>query len=309
MRDEFRRADPANPLDALSVRQHGLITRAQALSVLSRAEFEYRVGSGQLVVVRRGVYRCQGAQPTWRQRMMAVCLSVPDPVVASHRSAGRLWELEDVPRADPEITVPRGRSVRLPGVYTHRADLPASDITKRFEIPVTTIARTLLDLSSVVDPVTLARVVDDSLRRRYLIIEDLATRVAACNRGGRRRLLALKAIVEARGRDYVSGDSVWEDRLFNWIVEEGLPTPDRQVWVIINEKSYRIDMGYVALKIAIEFDGYEWHHLRSKFDSDRERITALQLAGWLVLSFTSSSSKEHVIGSIKHARAQRFAGR
>jgi hypothetical protein len=187
--------------------------------------------------------------------------------------------------------------------------LPASDITNRFEIPVTTIARTLLDLSGVLDPATLGKVVDDALRRRYLTIKDLANRLAACNRGGRRRLLALKAIIETRGIEYVPGDTAWEDRVFNWIVESGLPIPDRQVWVTVNGKSYRVDMGYVDHKIAIEFDGYEWHHLRSKFDSDRERITDLQLAGWLVLSFTSKSSKEHIIESIKHARAQRFAGR
>jgi hypothetical protein len=194
-------------------------------------------------------------------------------------------------------------------VLTHRADLPASDITTRFEIPVTGIARTLLDLSSLLDPATLEKAVDDALRRRYLTIKDLDGRLAACNRGGRRRLLALRAIVDARGLGYLPGETAWEDRVFNWIVQSGLPIPDRQLWVTVGGKTYRVDIGYMDLKIAIEFDGYEWHHLRSKFDSDRERITALQLAGWVVLSFTSKSSKEQIIESIKQARAQRFAGR
>jgi hypothetical protein len=286
-----------------------LVSQRQALSVLSRPEFERRVAFGQLILVRPGVYRCEGAVPTWRQRLMAVRLYVGDPVVASYCSAGRLWELSDVPKTDLEVTVPRNRRVRLPGVVNHSANLGAADVTTRFNIPVTTVVQTLLDLSSVLDVDLLEKILDDGLRRKLLVIAEIDRRLAQCNRGGRRQLAALKALVDARGLDYVAGESVWEDRIFMWIVDSGLPMPDRQVCVTINGVSYRIDLGYVDLKIAIEFDGYDYHHLRSRHVSDRERIIALQLAGWLVLPFTSATSQKVVIERVREARALRLAER
>jgi hypothetical protein len=305
MRDEF----PTSSLDAIAVVQHGLVTRSQALTALSRIEFDDRVASGQLLLVRPDVYRCQGAPPTWRQRLMAVCLCVGDPVAASYCSAGRLWQLNDVPKIDLEVTAPRTRRVRLPGVVSHSANLSAADITTRFNIPVTTVVQTLLDLSSSLDVDLVEKILDDALRRKLVVIAEIHRRLAQCNRGGRRRLAALKAMVEARGLDYVAGESVWEDRIFRWIVDSGLPTPDRQVWVTIDGTNYRIDLGYVDLKIAIEFDGYDYHHLHSRHVSDRERIIALQLAGWLVLPFTAATTKQVVIDRVREARAIRLSER
>jgi hypothetical protein len=171
------------------------------------------------------------------------------------------------------------------------------------------VVRTLIDLSAILSTKQLALALDDALRQGLLTIRQLDRRLREFKRGGRRNLAALRALVDARGLDYVAGESVWEDKIFRWIVDSGLPTPDRQVWVTIDGVSYRIDLGYIDLKIAIEFDGYDYHHLWSRHVSDRERIIALQLAGWLVLPFTSATSKQVVIERVREARAIRLAGR
>jgi hypothetical protein len=305
MKDEF----PPGSLDAIALAQHGLVTQPQALSMVSRLEFDYRIASGQLIPVRPRIYRCEGALPTWRQRLMAVCLYAGEPVVASYCSAGRLWQLSDVPKGDVDVTVSRNRRVRLPGVISHSASLGLADITTRFNIPVTTIVQTLLDLSSVLDVDQLEKVLDDALRRKLLVIEEIDRRLGQCNRGGHRRLTALKAMVEARGLDYVAGESVWEDKIFRWFVDSGEPAPDRQVWITIDGVNYRIDLGYVDLKIAIEFDGYDYHHLYSRHISDRDRMSELQLAGWLVLPLTAANSRQVVIRRVREARALRLAER
>jgi very-short-patch-repair endonuclease len=106
-----------------------------------------------------------------------------------------------------------------------------------------------------------------------------------------------------------AGESVWEDKIFRWVVDSGEPAPDRQVCITIDGVNYRIDLGYVDLKIAIEFDGYDHQHLYSRHISDRDRMSELQLAGWLVLPLTAANSRQVVIRRVREARALRLAER
>jgi hypothetical protein len=294
-------------LGEIAAKQYGLATRDQALRCLTRRELQRRVRTGQLILVRRLVYLCEGVPVSWRQRVMAVCLSVGQPVAVSYRSAARLWLLEDVAPYAPEITVPRNRSARFDDVITHRAALPPTDITRRFGIPVTTAIRTIIDLSSILEAVALEKALDDSLRRGDLTIRELDPRLSTFQRGGGRRLIVLRRLVDARGHEYKPGDTTWEDRIYAWIVEAGLPAPVRQHWVMLDGKLRQIDMAYPDLKIAIEFDGWDTHQARRRFNNDRARTIDLQLAGWLVLPFTSQTTRETVIAKVTEARAQRLA--
>jgi hypothetical protein len=116
----------------------------------------------------------------------------------------------------------------------------------------------------------------------------------------------LRALLAARGLEYVPGDTSWEDRLYRWIVEAGLPAPERQVWVTLDGASRQLDLAYLELKIAIEFDGWDRHQARRRFDTDRARTIDLQLAGWLVLPFTSRTSRDEVVAKVAQARAKRL---
>ncbi|HKP20437.1 MAG TPA: hypothetical protein VJT68_02910, partial [Thermoleophilaceae bacterium] len=78
---------------------------------------------------------------------MAAALACGPGAVLSHLSAAPLWGIRGGSRV--EVTVPRGRKAR-PGIQLHYADLPADETTVHHGIPVTTIARTLFDLSAVV---------------------------------------------------------------------------------------------------------------------------------------------------------------
>ena len=57
--------------------------------------------------------------------------------------------------------------------------------------------------------------------------------------------------------------------------------------VRLGDKQYRIDLSYPEAMVAIEVDGWEWHHTRTAFDGDRARANDLVAAGWTVLRFTS----------------------
>ncbi len=102
------------PLDSLAQAQYGLLTRAQILGVLSRSQLHRRLRAGLLVPVGRGVYRLAGSPVTWRQRALAACLAIGDPVAVSHRAAGYAWRVASL--AAPRRSRCPSRRVEVPGL-------------------------------------------------------------------------------------------------------------------------------------------------------------------------------------------------
>jgi very-short-patch-repair endonuclease len=292
---------------AIARRQYGLLTGAQLRVHMTRATIERRIRRGLLVRVRPGIFRLAGVPQTWLQETLAVCLGYGGAAVASHRSAARLWDLVEVPSRKIEVTIPGRRNGQMPGVITHRADVPLIEMTRRLHIPVTRVERTLIDLSSVTSNATLERAVDDALRQGHTTIAKLDQKLTLMPAGGGRRLRALRRLVADRSAGYRPGDNDWEDRLYRWIVAAGLPAPRRQCWVVVNGARRRLDLAYPEPKIAIEYDGWDTHRLRRHFDDDRTRTIELQLAGWLVLPFTSRSTEAVVLDTVGRALARRLS--
>src|SRR4029453_15640221 len=86
-----------------------------------------------------------------------------------------------------------------------------------------------------------------------------------------------------------------ENRVIGALVGAGLPTPQRQFRVTVDDRVYFIDLAYPAERAAIEVDGFEFHRERGTFDADRERQNGLVRAGWIVLRFTSRSSAAEIV--------------
>jgi very-short-patch-repair endonuclease len=292
-------------LDRLAARQWGLVSRTQALQVLTPDQVRARREAGILVRVHPGVYRLAGAPRSWRQRAMAACLAYGAPAAVSHRAAARLWDLEGVHVEEPEVTVPSGRSGRQRGIATYRCDLPLSDVTSRYDIPVTTPLRTLRDLAGVLPGAVLGRAVDQALRTNLVTPDDLAWLDAHRTGRGFEGSSTLRRLLRTRLAHDGRSDSVWEDRVWQWLVAAGLDPPQRQVQVLVAGTVRILDLAYVAPRVAIEFAGFEWHGQRHRFDSDAARTTELQLQGWLVVTVTSEHSREDVVDRVRRALALR----
>src|ERR1700755_1103764 len=83
-------------LDDRFRRQHGLITRADALAAgLSHRQIRYRVAAGLWLPVSPGIYRHPAHPVTPAQRLLAAVLAAGPTAVASHQSAAYLWGLLD----------------------------------------------------------------------------------------------------------------------------------------------------------------------------------------------------------------------
>ena len=94
---------------------------------------------------------------------MAAVLACGPGAVVSHRSAADHLELRRSGTRMIDVTVPSRGGRRPPGgVRVHRSLLPTSETTTHRGVPVTTVARTLLDLAAVVDRRSLERAVEQA---------------------------------------------------------------------------------------------------------------------------------------------------
>jgi predicted transcriptional regulator of viral defense system len=151
-------------ITALGERQHGVITRKQLVELgLTDPGIVRRMKDGRLWRVHQGIYAVGRPTLTLEGRFIAAVLSCGATAALSHIAAAILWGLikERGPRID--VTVPRGGQRRRRGaLIIHRADLPESDVTTRHGIPVTTPARTLIDLADVLTRRQLERALDEA---------------------------------------------------------------------------------------------------------------------------------------------------
>jgi len=268
--------------------QHGVFNRAQLmLGGSSKRAIDHRVHSHQWERVHSSVYRMSGAPLTWESRAMAACLTMDDGEgVASHLSAAHLWGLAGfAPLGVVDVTVPRHARPRCrPGVRYHESRaFELLHETRRFGIPVTGPARTVLDVCAAVDDDLRALAALDETRRRTLASwEELWECLILHARRGRNGIARFRRVLERRWGRSVPHNQFARlvERLF---VDAGLPDLTHEYEVVIAGHRYRIDLAYPALKIAMELDG-RGHELQ--FDEDPIRTNRLETAGWLVLRFT-----------------------
>jgi hypothetical protein len=289
-------------LSQAAATQYGVVDIDHALQHVSERQLQYAVEEGRLepIFAKTGTYRFSGAPEYWEQRLFAACLATGG--VASHRSAGRLSSVSYVPALRLELTVPADRVVRLEGVRAHRSNrIPASHVTTYAGIPVTTGARTVIDLSAVVSDETLEKVIDDALRRGVTTVADLRLCFEELAGRGRRRIAHLRPLLAARDPSFHPGANTAELRVVNWVVEASLPRPVQQVWVVADGKRYCLDFAYPEWKIGWEWDGWEDHGLRRAFSYDRGRRNDLELAGWFILQFTPEMSRSVVVDRVRKA--------
>jgi very-short-patch-repair endonuclease len=270
-----------------AARQHGLVTAAQLAELgMSRAAVRRRVRSGRWTEVEPRVVRVAGSPATWESDVLARVLGAGAGAVASHRTAGVLWGLDGCRPGAPELTIPRGRQYRRPGVRVHQStDLALVRPVLRRGIPTTPVARTLLDLGAVLPPSQVHLALDSARRHRLTDWDALLTTLTGHARRGRDGVGVLRAILDDHFGEVAATDSGFERLVVTLLVGAGLPAPVLQHEVVVGGRRYRLDLSYPDAGVAIELDGLD--HLRHDvFESDRPRQNSVVLAGWTVLRFT-----------------------
>lgn len=269
-------------------RQHGVITRAQALEAgMTRHKIDHCVRAGEWLREARGVYRHAAVTSTPLSRLLAACMA--HDAMASHRSAAALHGIEGFKLDRIELTVRRGKRPSMAGVRLHRSSLMGlAEPTDRQGVPCTGRARTVVDLAAVVTPTRLGRVIDAVLRDGLLRPSDLYAVHAAHARRGRKGCAALRAALDDRLGDDPVPLSEWSRMVEDLLVGSGLPRPRLEFRVCDDAGVLlaQVDLAYPSHRVAIELDSVRYHLNRESFVSDPRRRNRLTVAGWKVLSFT-----------------------
>ena len=267
--------------------QLGLITHRQARELgLSTAAIQRRVGAGHWEPCQPGVYRLAGSVSTREQSELAACLCAGRIVAVSHRGAARHWGLRLEPDVPIEISVDRERGFRPPGVKVHRSrDLTPVHILRADCRPVTTPARTLVDLGQVLPWYRVRDLLEHLISRHVLTANEAHAALELHSRRGRNGCGALRRVLDDRALLDRPTDSVMEAAFADLCQRENLPRPIFQHPVVAAGDRF-IDFAYPERMIAIEVDGFEHHATRAGFVGDRVRGNELALLGWTVLHFT-----------------------
>jgi very-short-patch-repair endonuclease len=235
----------------IASRQHGAISSRQIYDAgLSRDAVLERRRAGRLHVLHRGVYAVGHIAPSNERRWMAAALALGDGAVLSHRSAAALWELLRPIEGLVDVSLPsRSGRRRRQGIRIHRPEsLQPHETARQRGIPVTSPARTLADLRSIVS--------DRELRR---------------------------AIRQADFLGLPTGPEIEVDktrseleRRFLWICRRHrLPMPA----VNISIGGMTVDFCWAEQKLVVETDGYRFHRGRAAFEDDRDRDLKLRALG------------------------------
>jgi uncharacterized protein DUF559/putative AbiEi antitoxin of type IV toxin-antitoxin system len=280
MRGKFGPADRRTA--ALAARQHGVVALHQLAALgLAPGAVDRRVFTGRLHRVHAGVYAVGHPRLTQRGCWMAAVLACGEAALLSHRSAAELWGIGTYLDIRIDVTVPDRSGRHRPHIAVHRPrSLPEEDRGELDGIPVTTPARTIRDLASVVGASRLQRAFHEADRLGLLDVPALA---ALCTRtSGRRGAGRLRALLATHIGPSPGTRSALEHRFLDLCHRAGLPTPAINVPVC----DYEVDALWPAQRLVVELDGYAFHHARKAFETDRTRDAALQLAGYRVLRVT-----------------------
>lgn len=280
---------PEQRVGRCAARQHGLLTRRQALACgLTPAMIRTRLRNGTFSPVLRGVYRLTAAPRSWKQEVLAIVLWAGDGAAASHGTAAKLWGFPVDPK-QIEVTVGRHLDAIRSDVRVHNGQL--GPIAFVDGIPTTSPARTLLDVADRVASEVLESMIDDAIARRLVSAATLEWELQISGGPGRYGSKALRKSMEHLKDGHC--ESHLETKVLRVLLKAGLPAPERQYEIRLDDRVARVDFAYPEVKLAIEVDGYRFHGNRKSFDADRKRDARLAAAGWFVIRVSDRTLDDH----------------
>jgi hypothetical protein len=233
--------------------------------------------------VHPGVYAVGHEALPYPARVAAAVLSLLPNAAASHLSAAALWGLCDRTDGPIAITATESRRAR-PGVRIHRAALPDPELSLVAGIPVTAVARTLLDLSGQVREHRLRRLVKQA---EFLRLTDLPSLAALLERHPRRRgRRSLARIVRGYAVGAGRTRSELEDRFLAFCADRGLPLPETNQVLEVGGRRLEVDCVWREARLVVELDGGKAHGTAMAFEADRARDRALIAARWAPMRVT-----------------------
>ena len=279
---------------ALARVQHGALTGTQVRGGVGERGLRRAVGKGHLIRLWQGGYALPGRvscvdatvsdsatehSVSAVTRLSAAELTLRRPVTACLHTAAELYGFAIDPDSRTHV-IGAAPSLR-PELAVHRTP-PHTPTNRTHGFEVVGVAETAVRLAALAPnaPRSLA-VLDAALRTNYTsaaLLQEAANRIHIDGVGQIRSLLALA------DRRAESPPESW----LRWVCHDaGFPPPVPQFWVQCRNRAwYRLDLAWPTIKLGLEYDGVGVH-TGAALTRDRQRLSALNRAGWTIHSVTA----------------------
>lgn len=293
---------PSAPFTARELKRLGISRKALDNAVRAR-------------VVRRvlhGVYLRADVTDTIETRCAAAKLVISEHSVVCDRTAAWLHGINVLAFHELEILPPietyvlRGHATaRCGGCDGGSRDLIPGDVMVIDGLAATTPIRTVLDLACKLSARDGLAALDMFMRVFGITRVELARLlVRYFRRRGVVQARVLVALADPRSESFGESWTRYE------ILTHGLPAPQPQFWIEVDGvPTYRLDLAYPKHRVAIEYDGQEFHTSTAKRERDRRRRNWLRDHGWIVIVVThdmlTAEAVDAWIAEIRAALASR----
>ena len=246
---------------------------------MTRSTIVRRHRAGHLHRLYRGVWAVGHPNPPWRGHLLAAAKACGPRALLSHWSAAELWSFVDRLDGRPHVTVVGNGSRRHSGINLHTSTcLDPIDRRELDGIPVTSPARTLLDLATLLDPQRTRRAVRRALGAGKVTVRQVG--LVLDRYEGRRGCAVLRDAV-ASGAAPTRSDA--ESDVLDGILGAGFAHPDVNRPLLRAGRRIVPDIRWPAQRLILEIDSTAWHGDPLARADDRERQALLEAHGETVL--------------------------
>lgn len=261
-------------IERLFADQRGVATSGQILAIISRRAFDSELKTVALERLWQGIYG--RGEPDDMLRLRGLDLSCGTKVATCLGTAAVMHGFDTEEPPDLHVLNPPGCRLRsADGLVVHRRD----------GAPLV-----MVDGRRATSPAWTAIEVARSLRRpRALAILDAALRSGTCSRpdlwraaieqAGRRGIVAVRNLIALADP---RAESPMESEARLAMIDGGLPTPELQYELVDgNGELRRLDFAWPDQRVAVEYDGTDWHSGPDAMKRDRRRQAALWDIDWV----------------------------
>jgi hypothetical protein len=247
-------------LARLANTRKGLVDRDQLLAAgLTRHQIARCVRNGVLWPEYDGIYRVGHRAPNLETSYLAAVLACGEGALLSGRAAAYLYGLIKGDPPKPEVTTPTQH--RPKGVICHRTRR-VTDATTYRGIPITTVARTVVDMAPGSTPGELAELFHHAVVR--FRVKPHHVEAVLKRRPNAKGAQTLRRVINGDERALLS---VLERGFIAVLRKHDLPLPRTN----IPEDGHWVDCRWPKHKLTVELDSYEFHATRHAWQQDYQR--------------------------------------
>ncbi|HMJ36070.1 MAG TPA: DUF559 domain-containing protein [Baekduia sp.] len=234
---------------------------------------------------------------------MAAVLAGGSGAALSHASAAAHLGLRSSSAATVDVMVPRSGERDREGIRFHRPKVYWPEDRWTFDgIPCTTVARTIVDLGSVLKLHQLERAVEQAELLDVLDVKAITDVLARISRP--RGVRNLRRCLGSERLDASLTQSRAERDFLELCRTAGLPRPELQHAIEhATGRWHRVDFAWPEHALAIEIDGWAYHGTRTAARRDRRLDREIRDAGWRVERFMRDDlvdTPDAVVTAVRH---------